>query len=150
MNERARAGRLAKRIAEIVATAIEREVKDPRMEFITITDARLTADLRDATVYYTVRGRTLDEEPDVDAAAAALDKARGQLRTIVGRQTGIKFTPTLSFVADTVPDAARHMEELLARARAADEQVRRSAAGATPAGDADPYKHDDPDDSALE
>lgn len=140
MNERARAGRLAKRIGEIVATAIEHEIKDPQMEYITVTDARLTADLRDATVFYTVRGRTLDEEPDLEAAKAALDKARGQLRTIVGRQTGVKFTPTLTFVADTVPDAARHMEELLAKARASDELVRRSAAGATPAGEADPYK----------
>lgn len=140
MNERARAGRLAKRIAEIVATAIEHEIKDPQLEFVTVTDARLTADLRDATVFYTVRGRTLDEEPDHGAAAASLERAKGRLRSIVGRQTGVKFTPTLAFQADTVPDAARQMEDLLAKARQKDEEVRRSAEGAKPAGDENPYK----------
>ena len=67
-----RAGRLAKRIQEIVANALEYEVKDRRLELVTITDTRLTGDLHDATVYYTVRGRTIDEEPDIDQAAEAL------------------------------------------------------------------------------
>ena len=143
MNERARAGRLAKRIAEIVATAIEHEIKDPQLEFVTVTDARLTADLRDASVFYTVRGRTLDEEPDHEAAAASLERAKGRLRSIVGRQTGVKFTPTLAFQADTVPDAARQMEDLLAKAREKDEEVRRTAEGAKPAGEENPYKLDE-------
>ena len=113
MADKGRAGRLGKRIGEIVATAIEHEIKDPRLEFVTITDSRITADLRVATLYYTVRGTTLDEEPDLEAAADALATARGRLRTLVGKQTGVKFTPELTFVLDSVPDAARHMEELL-------------------------------------
>ena len=100
----------------------------------------MTGDLHDATVYYTVRGNTLDEEPDYAAAAAALERARGTLRTRVGAGTGVRFTPTLSFVLDTVPDAALKMEELLAKARAADADVARIRAGATPAGDAQPYR----------
>src|SRR5699024_704267 len=138
-----RAERLGKRIGEIVATAIDHEIKDPRLEFVTITDSRITPDLRTATLYYTVRGETLDEEPDLGAAEAALGAARGRLRTIVGKQTGVKFTPELTFVPDSVPDAARHLEELLARARASDEEVRRAAEGARPAGDEDPYRHPD-------
>ena len=59
---------------------------------------------------------------------------------MVGKQTGVKFTPELTFVPDSVPDAARHLEELLARARASDEEVRRNAEGARPAGDEDPYR----------
>jgi len=140
MTGKGRAGRLGKRIGEIVATAIEHEIKDPRLEYVTITDSRITADLRVATLYYTVRGETLDEEPDLEAAEEALTAARGRLRTMVGRQTGVKFTPELTFVLDSVPDAARHMEELLARARASDEQVRRAAENARPAGDEDPYR----------
>lgn len=140
MADPARARRLAKRIATIVATAIAHEIKDPRLEFVTVTDAKVTADLHDATVYYTVRGATLDSEPDGEAAAAALEKAKGALRTKVGAGTGVRFTPTLKFVADTVPDTARHMEELLARARAADDAVAQAAVGAQPAGEADPYK----------
>ena len=140
MTGKGRAGRLGKRIGEIVATAIDNEIKDPRLEFVTITDSRITPDLRVATLYYTVRGETLDEEPDLAAAEDALATARGRLRTMVGKQTGVKFTPELTFVLDSVPDAARHMEELLARARASDEEVRRAAAGARPAGEEDPYR----------
>ncbi|WP_433710677.1 30S ribosome-binding factor RbfA [Nocardia sp. CA-084685] len=140
MVDQARARRLAKRISAIVATAIEYEVKDPRLNFVTITDAKVTGDLREATVYYTVMGETLDVEPDYAAAAAGLEKAKGVLRSKVGAGTGVKFTPTLAFVLDKVPDAARDMEELLARARAADDAVAKVAATATHAGDADPYK----------
>lgn len=143
MVDQARARRLAKRISSIVATAIELEVKDPRLRFVTITDAKVTGDLRDATVYYTVMGESLDAEPDFAAAAAGLEKARGVLRSKVGAGTGVKFTPTLAFVPDIVPDTARHMEELLARTRAADEELARSRAGATHAGEADPYRNAD-------
>jgi len=142
MVDQARARRLAKRISSIVATAIEYEVKDPRLRFVTITDAKVTGDLREATVYYTVMGETIDAEPDYTAAAAGLEKAKGVLRSKVGAGTGVKFTPTLAFVLDRVPDAAREMEELLARARASDEAAARAAANAKPAGDADPYKVD--------
>lgn len=144
MADPARAKKLAKRISTIVATAIGHEIKDPRLEFITVTDAKVTNDLHDATVYYTVRGADLDSEPDFEAAAAGLEKAKGALRSKVGAGTGVRFTPTLTFVADTVPDAARHMEELLARARAADDEVARAREGAAPAGDADPYKESRP------
>lgn len=140
MADPARARRLAKRIAQIVATAIEHEVKDPRLEFVTVTDTKVTNDLHDATVYYTVRGDTVDDEPDMTGASLALEKAKGQLRTMVGAGTGVRYTPTLTFVADTVPDTARHMEELLARAREMDARVAEVAATATPAGDVDPYR----------
>ncbi|MEV3962305.1 30S ribosome-binding factor RbfA [Nocardia sp. NPDC050193] len=146
MVDQARARRLAKRISAIVATAIEYEIKDPRLRFVTVTDARVTGDLHDATIFYTVMGETVDAEPDYDAATAGLEKAKGVLRSKVGAGTGVKFTPTLSFVLDTVPDAARQMENLLARARAADDEVARVAAEATPAGDADPYKTPRDDD----
>ncbi|MEY8565281.1 30S ribosome-binding factor RbfA [Corynebacterium sp.] len=140
MADHARAARMAKRIMTIVASAIEREVKDPRLEFVTVTDCRVTGDLHDATVFYTVRGRTVEEEPDTDAAAEALHRARGQLRKIVGDQLSVRFTPTLRFELDTVPEASAHLEELLAKARDIDSRVRAQAEGATPAGEADPYR----------
>ncbi|MCW2652065.1 MAG: ribosome-binding factor [Mycobacterium sp.] len=135
-----RARRLAKRISTIVASAIEYEIKDPGLAGVTITDAKVTADLHDATLYYTVMGRAIDDQPDYAAAAAALDRAKGVLRTKVGAGTGVRFTPTLTFVRDTVPEAAHRMEELLARARQADEDLARVREGATPAGDAQPYR----------
>jgi ribosome-binding factor A len=132
----ARARRLAKRIAKIVATGLEHQVKDPRLTMVTITDARVTGDLREATVYYTVLG----DGGDRAAAATALASATGVLRSMVGAGTGVKFTPTLAFVPDAVPEGVRQVDELLARAREADAEVARLAAGAHPAGDPDPYK----------
>ena len=140
MPDPARARRLSKRIGTIVASAIEFEIKDPPLAFVTITDTKVTGDLHDATVYYTVRGQSLQDEPDYAGAAAALERAKGTLRTKVGAGTGVRFTPTLSFVLDKVPDTAAHMEELLARARAADADLARVRQGAKPAGDADPYR----------
>jgi len=146
----ARAKRLAKRISTIVASAIEYEIKDPRLAGVTITDAKVTGDLHDATLYYSVIGRSLTDEPDYAGVAAALESARGVLRSKVGAGTGVKFTPTLAFVRDTVPDTAHRMEELLARARAADADVARIRVGATPAGDAQPYRVTDEDSGATD
>ena len=143
MVDQARARRLAKRIAHIVATAIEHEVKDPRLTMVTVTDTKVTGDLHDATVYYTVLG----DDTERSAAAAALASATGVLRSLVGAGTGVKFTPTLTFVPDAVPDIARHLEDALARAREQDAEVARLAAGARPAGDPDPYRQPRDDDA---
>lgn len=136
MADPARARRLAKRIVTIVATELEHEVKDPRLAMVTITAARVTPDLHDATVYYTVYG----DQSEVDASAAALASATGVLRSAVGRQTGVKFTPTLQFQRDTVPEQSRHIEELLVSVRASDAALAQQAANASYAGDADPYR----------
>lgn len=146
MADPARARRLAKRIMAIVATELEHQVKDPRLAMVTITAATVTADLRDATLFYTVYG----DDAEVAGTAAALSSATGVLRSAVGRQTGIKFTPTLTFKPDTVPEHSRHIEDLLVAARASDAAVAARAASATFAGEADPYRQphtaDQPDD----
>ena len=140
----ARVRRLADRIRVIVAETLETRVKDPRLGFVTITDARVTGALRDATVFYTVYG---DEAARAETAAA-LESAKGVLRTEVGRQTGVRHTPSLAFVADALPDSARTIDDLLVRAAAADAEVHRAAAGAQFAGDADPYRAAAEDDDA--
>ena len=135
-----RARKLAKRIGQIVASALEHEVKDPRLARVTITDVKLTGDLHDATVYYTALGETIDVEPDFQGVAAALESAKGVLRSRVGQGTGVRFTPTLTFISDTVPEDVKRIDDLLARAQAADAEVARLAGGAKPAGDPDPYR----------
>jgi ribosome-binding factor A len=140
MVDHARARRLAKRITQIVADALEHEVKDPRLKMVTITDTRVSGDLREATVYYTVLGERVDDDPDTAGAAAALASATGVLRSLVGDGTGIRHTPSLMFVPDQLPDEARRMEELLARTRESDAEVARLAATARPAGEPDPYR----------
>jgi ribosome-binding factor A len=131
--------KLADQIKVIVAEMLERRVKDPRLGFVTVTDVRLTGDSRDATVFYTVLG-TSEEQA---ATAAALQSATGLIRAQVGKQLGLKFTPTLTFVPDAVPENARQIDDLLAQARSIDAKVAEQAAGAVYAGEADPYKHDE-------
>lgn len=137
MASEARQHKLADRIKVIVAQTLETRIKDPRLGFVTITDVRVTPDLREATVFYTVYGS--DEERA--STAEALESARGLLRSEVGKGTGIKFTPTLAFIPDALPDNARHVEELIRQAAAADQAVHARAEGATYAGDPDPYRH---------
>ncbi len=132
----ARARKLAVRIREIVAATLEMQVKDPRLGMVTITDTKVTPDLREATVYYTVYGDDVARQD----SAMALESAKGVLRSTVGKQTGVKFTPSLTFVADHVPEHAANIEDLLEAARAEDARVQELAASAAHAGDEDPYR----------
>ena len=125
MVDSARALKMADRVKVIVAEMLETRVKDPRLGFVTITDARMTGDLQHATVFYTVLGS--DEERA--ASAAALESAKGVLRSEVGKQTGLRLTPTLEFLADAVPENASHIDDLLAAAAAARRPGRRARGG---------------------
>ncbi|MFX4295017.1 30S ribosome-binding factor RbfA [Streptomyces bohaiensis] len=137
MSGSARADNLAKLIREVVAQKIQRGIKDPRIKNhqVTVTDTRVTGDLRESTVFYTVYG---DDTARAEVAAG-LESARGMLRTEVGRAAGIKHTPSLAFVPDALPENARAMEELFDAARARDAKLRQEAEGAQYAGDPDPY-----------
>jgi ribosome-binding factor A len=137
--------RLADQIKVIVAEMLERRIKDPRLGFVTVTDVRLTGDTHDATVFYTVLGSDAERAD----TAVALASATGVLRSEVGKQLGLKFTPTLTFVPDAVPENARQIDELLAQARATDERVAEQAATAAYAGGEDPYRHQDADEEQI-
>jgi ribosome-binding factor A len=147
MTDPARVRRHAERVRELVASVVRTQIKDPRLGMITITDARITADLREATVFYTVLGDAAAQT----GTAAALESAKGLLRSTVGKALGLRHSPSLAFVLDDVQDQAEHINELLAAAKARDEEVHRLAAGKQYAGDADPYRldeeHDDADDA---
>ena len=139
MADTGRARKLAERVHEVVAEALEKRIKDPRLGFVTVTDARVTNDLQHATVFYTVFG----DAEERAASAAALESAKGLIRSEVGRRTGIRLTPTLEFVADAIPENAAHLEDLLREAAQRDADVAALAATAEYAGDPDPYKHAD-------
>ena len=130
MADTGRARKLAERVQQVVAQMIDTRVKDPRLGFVTVTDVRVTGDLQHADVYYTVLG---DDEARA-GSAKALESAKGLIRSEVGKQTGIRLTPTLAFHLDAVPEAARR-----------DAEVARLAQGARYAGDEDPYRHADDD-----
>jgi ribosome-binding factor A len=134
--------RLAERISQIVAEMLERRIKDPRLGFVTVTEARLTNDLREATVFYTVYG-TPEEQAET---AVALRSATGVIRSEVGRLLGLRHTPSIEFVADTLPDSAQRIDDLVAAARQADAELARTREGAEWAGDPDPYRSKPADD----
>ena len=141
-DHQARVRRLADQIKFVVAEMLERRIKDPRLGFVTITDVRLTNDMREASVFYTVLG---DEEERV-ATAVALASAKGLIRSQVGQTTGVRFTPTLAFIPDAIPENAAHIEDLLKQAAVSDASVTAKAAEAQFAGEADPYRSDDETD----
>ena len=133
-----RVRKIADRIQVIVAEMLERRIKDPRVGFVTITDVRVTGDTQQATVFYTVLGAG-DDEAAQAGTAAALESAKGLLRSEVAKQLGMRHAPTLTFIHDALPENARHLDEVLARAKAQDEAVA-AARGTTYACEEDPYK----------
>jgi ribosome-binding factor A len=137
-----RTQQLADRIKVIVASMLERRLKDPRLGFVTITDVRLSGDNQHASIFYTVMG----DQAAIDDTAAALGSATGLIRSEVGKQLGLRHTPSLEFFLDAVPESARQIEDLLAKARESDEAVAAQAAGAEYAGDPDPYKKREEED----
>ena len=139
MADAGRARKIADRIKTLVAANVESIVKDPDLGFVTITDVRVTNDLQHASVFYTVFG----DEVQREKTAALLEKNKGKLRSFVGRQIQIRLTPSLEFFADAIPETAAHLEDLLREAKERDAAVAAAAAGATYAGDADPYRRDE-------
>jgi len=146
MADTARARRLAERIQQIVARMIDTRIKDPRLGFVTVTDVRVTGDLQHADVYYTVYG-----DDDARAgSAAALASATGLIRSEVGKQTGVRLTPTLAFHLDAVPETAAHLEAALLEASRRDAAIQELSSTASYAGDEDPYRRpaDEDEDDA--
>jgi ribosome-binding factor A len=139
-----RVRKVADRIQVIVAEMLERRIKDPRLGFVTVTDVRVTGDTQNASIFYTVYGA----DEDLTGTAAALESAKGLIRSEVGKQLGMRHVPTLEFIHDALPDNARHLDELLAKARESDAAVAAASAGATYAGEADPYKKPREDEDA--
>lgn len=146
MVDHPRARKIADRIKVIVAQMLETRIKDPRLGFVTITDVRVTGDLQNASVFYTVYGT--DEERA--GTAAALESAKGLIRSEVGKQTGVRLTPTIDFYLDSVPETAAHLDAALIEARRRDAELAALREGKDYAGDADPYRVADEDESDEE
>ena len=127
--------KVAANIMTTVGGLLAGKIKDPRLGFVTVTSVEVTGDLQHAKVYYTAYGT--DEEKA--GSAAALRSATGMIRSQVGKNLGIRLTPTLEFVADPVPEQAAALESALAEARASDAELA-ARKGTKYAGEADPYK----------
>ncbi len=96
-------------IKQEVSRIILQELKDPRLGFVTVTDVRITGDLREATVYVSLFGR--DEEKK--NTLAALAKANGFIRSEVGKRLGIRYSPQIGFKEDQSLDYGMKIEKIL-------------------------------------
>ena len=146
MADQGRARKLAERIQQIVAQMLDTRIKDPRLGFVTVTDVRVTGDLQHASVFYTVYG----DDAERAGSAAALDSAKGLIRSEVGKQTGMRLTPSLEFHLDAVPDTAANLAAALSEAARRDAEVAAIAASAQFAGDPDPYRKPASDEELID
>ena len=128
--------KVADRIKVVVAQLLETKIKDPRLGFVTVTDARVTGDLQQASIFYTVLG----DEDQRAATTAALNSAKGAIRSALGRELGLRLTPSLEFFEDGLPESAKALDSLLAKVHEQDVQVAELRKNATYAGEEDPYK----------
>ena len=128
---------MAGRIKQIVAIHLGAQVKDPRLGMVTITDVRITGDLHDATIFYTVYG----DEDDRVASAAALESARAAscAARSAGRPASGSRRPSPSgwTRCRTPRSTSTRCWPSRRRPTAQVEAVRQ---GAQPAGDPDPYR----------
>ena len=85
----------------------------------------------------------MGSDKEIADTAAALESAKGMLRSTVGKRLGLRYAPTLTFVRDATAETAKSIEDALARAAASDADIARRSEGATPAGETDPYRHRD-------
>jgi len=96
-------------IQQIIADALMREIKDPRVGFATVTSVRVTADLSYATVLVTVMG----DETEQSASLEGLRSARGFLRSLVAREMQLRTVPELRFELDRGAEHAKRIGDLL-------------------------------------
>jgi ribosome-binding factor A len=92
-----------------VAEILSRKIKDPRVQFVTVTEVKMTADLKIARIYVT----TLDQEHFEQQTAPGLKSAVGYIRTEVGRRLNLRYTPEIAFYQDTSAEYAQRMERIL-------------------------------------
>ena len=104
-NRQRRGGELIK---VVLAESLNRDLSDPRLGFVTITDVIPSPDFAAATVYFTTLTKS-QREPSL----RALESARGLLQSRVGRAMRTRNTPQLEFVYDTQPDQARRIARLI-------------------------------------
>jgi ribosome-binding factor A len=102
---------LAEVIREEVSQIVGFELEDPRVETVTVTDVRVTENLRDATIYFTSAGADAEKA----AAHKALQHAAQYVRRQLGTVLNLRYTPELHFVRDTVEESAARVEELLSK-----------------------------------
>lgn len=106
---RIRVGRVGEQVKKELSVLLQTELKDPRIGFVTVTGVEVTNDLSQAKVFLSVLG----SEEQKEATLKALAKAKGFLRTELGRRIRLRHTPELIFKIDASIDYGSRIEALL-------------------------------------
>lgn len=101
--------RVDEAVRAVLSEAITKEIKDPRVGFVTVTAVKTSPDLRHARVYVSVLG---DDETRADSLVG-LNSAHGFLQCRVAAELRLKHTPTLEFAYDDTVDRGMRLTELL-------------------------------------
>lgn len=104
-----RADRIAELIKQELASALSKEVRDPRLGFITITEVKMSEDLKYARVFYSVFGN----ESSKEETAIGLAKAVGFLQHDIASKLNLRFTPHLSFILDPSLDEGMKIDKII-------------------------------------
>jgi len=100
-----------------IAEILSREIKDPRIGFVTVTKVKLSSDLKHAKVYVSILGTS----EEIDKSLDGLKSAKGFVKRILGEHLKLKFMPEIEFVHDRVTEEAIQLTSLIERARKDDD-----------------------------
>ena len=109
MSSQLRIEKLQELIKQEMSKMLLREIKDPRIGFVTVTDVEMTGDLREAKIFVSVMG----DEKKVKDSLKGLQSAVGFIRREIGRRIRLRFTPEISFALDTSLDYSEHIQKIL-------------------------------------
>lgn len=109
MGNKLRIEKLQELIKQEMSKMLLKELKDPRIGFVTVTDVEMTGDLREAKIYVSVMGG----EEQVKNSLEGLNSALGFVRREIGQRIRLRFTPEISFALDTSLDYGDHIQKLL-------------------------------------
>ena len=104
-----RSDRVGEQIHRVLAQVLRRDIHDPRLEAVTVTQVRMSPDLREAHVYFTLSGKKTSSE----MALAGFTKAMGFIKKAVAKEVGLRYMPNLRFSYDTTLDRASRIDQLL-------------------------------------
>ena len=104
-----RADRVGDLLVELISELLRKEIRDPRINAVTVTGVKVSKDLRHARVYFNLLGRQEDRK----AVSAGLKSATGFIRSKVAKQLNLRFVPTLEFFYDESEDEAQRIDDLL-------------------------------------
>lgn len=105
-----RSERVGELLTEVIADVLREDIRDPRVTAVTITAAKVTKDLRQARIYFTILGGSSENK---DAVLVGLKSALGFIRARIGKQLKLRFVPAIEFFYDDSVDEAERIEKLL-------------------------------------